>query len=68
MKKEVGKEERNGVGYSLEKEYVCWALCLEAFLSLAGRNLRGDLRGGFSRIFTSSPGALAGSWSPLIGQ
>lgn len=31
------------------KESQCWILCLEAFISLAGRNLRGGHKGGFQQ-------------------
>ena len=49
MKKEV--EEEKGKGNNVGCSFF-----LRAYLFLAGGNLRRDLRGRFSRIFTSSPG------------
>ena len=43
--------------------------CLKAFISPAGGNLRGGLRGGFKQnIHQFSRCSLSGSWSPMIGQ
>ena len=63
VKKEVG-EEGNGLGGSPEGE-VCWVLCLQAFISLAGGNLRGVSGEGFSRIFISFPGVWWG-WGRIF--
>ena len=38
-----------------QRESPRWVLCLEVFTSLSGGNLRGGLRGGFSKIFISFP-------------
>ena len=52
-----------------QRESMCWVLRLEAFVFLAGGNLRGGLRGGFQQhthqFFRC---VLSGAWSPLIGQ
>ena len=62
---EEGKEWRG----LLPRGSVLWVLCHKAFLSLAGGNLRGGLRGGFQQHTHQFFGCvLSGAWSPLIGQ
>ena len=49
MGKEVGEEGGKGMARAAPlRESAFWVLCLKGFyLSLAGRNLKGDLKGGF---------------------
>ena len=66
-----GKETWKGKAQacSPEEEKMLWALCLGGFLSLAGRNFREGLRGGFQQnIHQFSRCALSGSQSLFIGQ
>ena len=66
----MGKEKKkNGMLCFSEGELVLGPLSRGYYLSLAGRNLRGGLRGGFQQnLHQFSRCVLSGSWSPLIGQ
>ena len=67
----VGKKKGQGrCGYAPGRESMAWVLCFEGFyLSLAGGNLRGGLRGGFQQnIHKFSRCAFSGLWFPVIGQ
>ena len=60
MGKEVGDEEGNGVDCSPDGECAgtSCVLCLEVFIPFLQAGILGEVSGeGFSRKFTSSPGA-----------
>ena len=50
-----GKKQGEGksIVCSSEGKHTEWVLCLEAFISLAGGNLKGDLRGSVSAEYSS---------------
>ena len=68
--KQKGKGKVCGPAPQRERDgaHMHWVLPFMCFISLAGDNLRGGLRGGFQQnIHSFSRCALLGQWSLLIG-